>query len=177
MIIMLNGAFGAGKTTTAERLHRSLPDSMIFDPEEIGCMLRKLIPEEVRAVEERTDDFQDLALWRIVTVQIAAELKQHYNKHLIVPMTIYKQLNFDYICYGFKAIDPDCYHFCLTASAETLYKRLTQRGDAIGGWSFQRVETCVRAFESSRFEEKIVTDAMTTEEIIHHILAKTSLSI
>jgi len=176
MIIMINGAFGAGKTTTAERLHRSLPDSMIFDPEEVGYMLRKLFPEEIRKVEERTDDFQDLALWRVVTVQTAAELKRHYIKHLIVPMTIYKQLNFDYIYAGFKSIDPDCYHFCLSASAETLYQRLAQRGDPIGGWSFQRVEKCVQAFESSRFDEKIETDGKTTDEIIHHILAKISFS-
>lgn len=48
MIIMINGAFGSGKTTTARNLQKVVPGSMLFDPEEIGYMLRKLIPEEMR---------------------------------------------------------------------------------------------------------------------------------
>ncbi|GLI84134.1 hypothetical protein ANABIO32_18340 [Rossellomorea marisflavi] len=46
MIIMINGAFGAGKTTLANALCKELPGSMIFDPEEVGYMLRNVIPEE-----------------------------------------------------------------------------------------------------------------------------------
>ncbi|ULO05092.1 hypothetical protein H1230_18435 [Paenibacillus sp. 19GGS1-52] len=69
MIIMINGAFGVGKTTTAQLIQSQIPNSMIFDLEEIGYMLRKTIPEEIRLQEERTDDFQDLELWRILTVR------------------------------------------------------------------------------------------------------------
>lgn len=36
MIIWINGPFGAGKTTLAERLRDRRPKSLIFDPEEIG---------------------------------------------------------------------------------------------------------------------------------------------
>jgi deoxyadenosine/deoxycytidine kinase len=36
MIIMLNGPFGVGKSTVAQRLHDHLPHSMIYDPEIIG---------------------------------------------------------------------------------------------------------------------------------------------
>lgn len=46
MIIMINGSFGSGKTTAANLLLRMLPDSMIFDPEEIGYMLRKIVRED-----------------------------------------------------------------------------------------------------------------------------------
>jgi hypothetical protein len=31
MMIWINGAFGAGKTTLAEELHRRLPDALAFD--------------------------------------------------------------------------------------------------------------------------------------------------
>jgi uridine kinase len=127
VIIMINGAFGAGKTTTAEMLLPLIPNSMIFDPEEVGYMLRKIVAEDIRLEEERTDDFQDLELWRILVVKVANELKQKYNKHLIVPMTIYKHQNFEYIHSGFKNIDKDTYHFCLIASVETLHKRLSER--------------------------------------------------
>jgi deoxyadenosine/deoxycytidine kinase len=38
---MINGAFGSGKTTTAQMLKPLIPNSMIYDPEEVGYMLRK----------------------------------------------------------------------------------------------------------------------------------------
>ncbi|WP_186786035.1 hypothetical protein [Paenibacillus agilis] len=100
MIIMINGAFGSGKTSAANMLQPLIENSMIYDPEEIGYMLRNLIPEDVRKEDERTDDFQDIELWRILTVKTAKEVKQKYNKHLIVPMTIYKEQYFEYIYNG-----------------------------------------------------------------------------
>lgn len=36
MIIMINGAFGVGKTTTAQALNEELANSMIYDPELVG---------------------------------------------------------------------------------------------------------------------------------------------
>jgi adenylylsulfate kinase-like enzyme len=41
MIIWLNGAFGSGKTRTAYELHRRIPQSYIFDPENIGFCIRE----------------------------------------------------------------------------------------------------------------------------------------
>jgi adenylylsulfate kinase-like enzyme len=36
MIVWINGAFGAGKTTTAELVTELLPGAKIFDPEYVG---------------------------------------------------------------------------------------------------------------------------------------------
>ncbi|MCY9696749.1 AAA family ATPase [Paenibacillus alginolyticus] len=174
MIIMINGAFGAGKTTAANELLPFVPNSMIFDPEEIGYMLRKLVTVEDRLVHERTDDFQDLEMWRVLTVKTAAELKSTYNKHLIVPMTIYKRHNFDYIYNGFKRIDKNVFHFCLSATADTLNRRLTKRGDEPGGWQFQQVDKCVAALKDPVFENHISTDDLETEDILRIILKKIS---
>ncbi|WP_238996510.1 hypothetical protein [Paenibacillus pinistramenti] len=57
---MINGAFGSGKTTVANRLIAEIPNCMLFDPEEVGYMLRNVIPENIKRKEERTNDFQDL---------------------------------------------------------------------------------------------------------------------
>lgn len=111
-------------------------------------------------------------MWRILTVNIAKEMKHKYNKHLIVPMTIYKPINYDHIYHGFKDIDEELYHFCLIASEETLRKRLTMRGDIIGGWQFQQIDKCVSAFRSNKFEEHIVTDKLNTDDIIDVILKR-----
>lgn len=175
MIVMINGAFGSGKTTTANRLLPLLPNSMIFDPEEIGYMVRKIIPEEIRFQDERTDDFQDIELWRVLTVKTAMELKRKYNKHLIVPMTLYKTHNFEYIYNGLHSMDKDLFHFCLIASKDTIFERLTTRGDKLGGWTFEQTERCVNALRDNRFQEHIITDQLDTESVIERILARISM--
>ncbi|WP_379134021.1 AAA family ATPase [Paenibacillus sp. sgz500958] len=172
MIVMINGSFGSGKTSAAIKLSQLLPNSMIYDPEEVGYLLRNVIREEDRMDEERTDDFQDLDLWKVLTVKIAKELKDKYNKHLIVPMTIYKTQNFDYIHKGFQDIDANLYHFCLLASVETLHKRMKQRGDTPGGWTFQQLEKCIHHFGDTRFGEHILTDHIETEEVVNTILTR-----
>ena len=44
MIVWINGAFGAGKTTTARELIDLIPNSTLFDPEVIGAALPHLLP-------------------------------------------------------------------------------------------------------------------------------------
>ncbi|MBW2415202.1 MAG: hypothetical protein JRG76_11905 [Deltaproteobacteria bacterium] len=61
MIVLLNGAFGIGKTTVARGLRARMPGSGIFDPEMIGFVLRRL-------PGVRVNDYQDLAAWRLLTV-------------------------------------------------------------------------------------------------------------
>jgi hypothetical protein len=50
-----------------------------------------------------------------------------YDVNLIVPMTIRKPEYFNYIYNGFNRIDKHTYHFCLTASKETIYERLREK--------------------------------------------------
>jgi len=68
MLIWINGAFGAGKTSVARELSRRFPDAMEFDPEQIGFMLRRMI-----AARDRPSDFQDVDLWRELTVRTATD--------------------------------------------------------------------------------------------------------
>lgn len=172
MIIMINGAFGSGKTSAAQMLQPLIPDSMIFDPEEVGYMLRKTISEDVCFENERTDDFQDLELWRILTVKTVLELKSKYKRHLIVPMTIYKADNFDYIFNGLRSIDQDFFHFCLLASEDTIKNRIENRGDTFGTWYQNHTKAGVIAFRDIKFQEHIDTDHLETEDIINIILLK-----
>jgi hypothetical protein len=87
MIIWINGAFGAGKTTTAARLVEAvqeapdLPEAWQFDPEYVGYLLRRFVPVP-------TGDFQDLPLWRELTVQTLSGLDRGYPGIWIVPMTL-----------------------------------------------------------------------------------------
>ncbi|WP_200902481.1 MULTISPECIES: hypothetical protein [Protofrankia] len=63
MICWINGSFGAGKTTFTEELRRRCPDAVVFDPEEVGFMLRDMLPPAP------SGDFQDLPAWRLLVVE------------------------------------------------------------------------------------------------------------
>jgi len=166
MIIMLNGAFGVGKTTISNKLLSEISNSMRFDPEEVGFMLRNIVPDGIKRHEAKTGDFQDLHLWKVLTVQIANVLIAKYQKHLIVPMTIRNPEYFQYIRNGFRSIDNQTYHFCLTASKDTIYERLRKRGEEEGNWCFQQTEKCLKAFKEHNFEEYLDTE----NESIHTVV-------
>ena len=82
MIVWINGAFGGGKTTLAQELHRRLPDALPFDPEYVGAVMVKWAPPAP------SGDFQDIPLWRKMTAQFAIGLAADYSRTLIVPMTV-----------------------------------------------------------------------------------------
>lgn len=173
MIIMINGAFGAGKTTVANELLKKIDNSMLFDPEAVGYMLRHIISEDMKQPEERTDNFQDIAPWKILVVQVAEQLKKYYDKNLIVPMTIFNEGYFQYIKDGFLAIDHETHHFCLRASEATIHERLRKRGEEEGNWCFQQTRKCVDAFNSGKFGKYIETDKMEVNRIVDIILKDT----
>ncbi|WP_432361941.1 AAA family ATPase [Sporosarcina sp. UB5] len=166
MIVMINGAFGVGKTTVANELLSRLDGAMLFDPEVVGFMLRHIIPDEIKLEGEKTGDFQDLKMWKPLTVEVARQLREIYGKDLIVPMTIYNKVYFDEIHRGFLQIDPKVYHFCLTAKKETIHQRLLERGEEEGNWCFQQTDKCLAGFEDDCFEQFIPTDDIGIEEVV-----------
>ncbi|PAV29647.1 tunicamycin resistance protein [Virgibacillus profundi] len=175
MIIMINGAFGVGKTTISNGLLEELENSMIYDPEEVGFMLGNIIPEKVKQIEAGTGDFQDLQLWKELTVKVAKLLITKYKVNLIVPMTIRKPEYFSYIINGFKNIDKQTYHFCLTASKHTIYERLRKRGEEEGNWCYQQTEKCLQSFNEYDFGEYIDTENVSTTVIVDQIVEKINL--
>ncbi|MGG0668377.1 AAA family ATPase [Lederbergia citrisecunda] len=169
MIVMINGAFGVGKTSVANELLNRLEGAMLFDPEEVGFMLRHIISEDVKLEDEKTGDFQDLEMWKPLTVEVARQLRETYGKDLIVPMTIYNKDYFDAIRRGFLQIDPETYHFCLTAKKETIHERLLERGEEKGNWCFMQTDKCLAGFEDACFEKFISTEDAGIEEIAEFI--------
>lgn len=172
MIIMVNGAFGSGKTTTANELLKSIDNSMIFDPEEVGFMLRNIITNDIKHDDEKKNDFQALELWRVLTVKVAEGLKHKYKRNMIIPMTIRNYDYYKYISNGLREIDKNFYHFCLIAKKETIYKRLIERGDKEGGWAFQQTDECIENYSKYDFSDYIDTEEMNVKEVVNLILEK-----
>ncbi|MFJ7667636.1 AAA family ATPase [Lysinibacillus sp. NPDC097195] len=175
MIVMINGAFGVGKTTISNKLLKVIENSMLYDPEEVGYMLRNVLPEEIKRFEAETGDFQDLQLWRELTVEVAKLLISKYNVNLIVPMTIRNPKYFSYIFNGFNNIDGNTYHFCLTASKETIYDRLRERGEVEGDWCFKQTDKCLKAYNDYNFGEYIETENVSVNAIVNTVREKLNL--
>ena len=169
MIIMINGAFGAGKTTVATLLNEQLPNSMIYDPEEVGFLLRN-VTAGVLTPSEMTDDFQDIALWPELVVTVGKRLYQQYGRSLIVPMTITNPTYFTTIRNGLAQVAP-LHHFCLVANATTLQQRLLKRGNVEGTWCFQQIPRCITAFQSDLFAQHVDTNHLVPEQITTRIMA------
>ena len=166
MLIMINGAFGVGKSTTAELLQANLANSMIYDPEQLGFVLKRF------PLIKQPDDFQHFKMWPILTVKIAKYLRKYYRPILIVPMTFAFPAYFKYVKAGFAAFGPALYHFCLTASSETIHARLEARGETTGGWAYQQTERCLAAFRSNEYEKFVDTEKREPSEIVEYILKR-----
>ncbi|SRR5579883_1152080 len=169
MIIFVNGPFGVGKTTVAERLVERVPNSLLFDAEEVGYFLRKIV-----APVERPDDFQHLPMWRTLTVTTARWLQGRYGRTLIMPMTIWRKSYFEEVISGLRAFEPEFYHFCLTATEPTLTGRLRGRGDPpdVLAWCLEQAQHCLAAFQSPDFAIQIATDGKTPDALVEEILAR-----
>lgn len=117
MIIWLNGAFGVGKTATTNELKTLIPDAITFDPEEIGFLLRNLIPVP-------TGDFQDLPSWRRLTIATIAEVVESTSRTVIVPMTLLNEKYAEEIFSGLATRQLDTLHVALHADEDALRERI-----------------------------------------------------
>jgi hypothetical protein len=149
----------------AELLVAALPHALLFDPEVVGAGLRAIVGRI-----DAPDDFQDIPLWRTLTVQTARLLRQSYGRDLIVPMTIARPDYFAEVTDGLRRVDADFHHFCLTARPETLCARLAARGHGPGTWPWRQVARCVAAFEDPRFARHIAVDGASPEDVAAAIL-------
>jgi len=118
MIIWINGAFGGGKTTLAEELHRRLPDALPFDPEYVGYILIKWAPLA------DTGDFQDIPLWRKLVAEFAVGLASDYGRPLIVPMTLVNPSYRDEIFSAISKAGHPLLHVFLDVPAAELRRRI-----------------------------------------------------
>lgn len=124
MIVWINGAFGAGKTTTARELIDLIPNSTLFDPEVIGGGLTKLLPPKHLA---EVGDFQDLPIWRRLVVDTAAAMLAELGGVLVVPMTLLRQEYRDEIFGGLASRRIEVRHVLLAPAETILRERIAGR--------------------------------------------------
>ena len=145
MILFLNGAFGIGKTTVARALVDRLPRAVLFDPEPLGVALQRLC---------RVDDFQDLAVWRRLTVLLIRCVRV-FRSNVVVPMAFSNVAYLDELRERVSRFEPDVLHFCLVAPFDVVRERLRTRGANAGEWELRRARECCDAHGDPCFAMQI----------------------
>lgn len=167
MILFINGPFGVGKTSVARSLVEKIPDAMLYNPEVIGSALRRL-PWPM----EKTEDFQDSALWRRLVVAVSRVLRAASARTLVIPMTVWRRDYFDPIVAGLSRVDPDLACFRLTASKSELVRRIESDFEDPGayGWRTSHLEVSLAASLDPAFGAEVHTDGLTPAEVAGRIL-------
>ncbi|MER7515455.1 NUDIX domain-containing protein [Streptomyces sp. NPDC126499] len=129
MIVWINGAFGAGKSSTARELVDLIPNSTLYDPELTGGAIGRMLPRKRLA---EVTDFQDLPIWRRMVVDTAAALLAEMGGVLVVPMTLLRQEYRDEIFGGLAARRIEVRHVVLTPDETILRGRIDSRAAFAG---------------------------------------------
>jgi len=166
MIVFINGTFGVGKTTLAERLVKAMPKSILFDPEGIGTAVQNILEPF-----EKHDDFQHYPEWRKLTIETARQIIKRHKRDLVIPMTIWRSEYFTEVTDGLKKLDPDFRHFSLLASIDIVYDRLQARGIKKGSWAHKQAVKAVPALELPLFAEHVRTDRISANKVGDYILS------
>ena len=165
MIVWLNGAFGAGKTTTARLLARRLPQARIFDTEYVGYMLRHVLTEPV-------ENFQDNPPWRTLSVRTAVEVLNHVGGTLVIPQTVLNESYAREIFDGFAAEGVKVHHFVLNVEQDELIRRITEDQEEAGAkqWRLDHVERYQAALPwLSEAGTVVDTTALPPQKVVERI--------
>ncbi|MER6976797.1 AAA family ATPase [Streptomyces carpinensis] len=174
MIVWVNGAFGSGKTTLVEELRLRWPAALVFDPEMVGFVLRKV-------VEVPTGDFQDLRQWRRQVVNMAAGLVEEYQRPVLVPMTLTNPVYLDEIFSALKEADIPVHHFFLKVPEDVLVERIDGRSftpddpakdEQVRAWCKSKIASCMAAVDALPQQTALLDGRLTPQELADAVLAR-----
>ena len=176
MIVLLNGAFGIGKTMVGRALVARLPDSLLFDPEKIGLVLQYGRRLTGRAMV----DFQDLPSWRRLTV-LGLQTARKFRSNIVVPMAFSNASYLSEIRQGISRFESQVFHFCLVAAVEEVHARLRERGSdpnqRDGAWQYRRATECCAVHGQRIFAEQVSAVGRGPEEIAQELFDSINKSV
>ena len=171
MLVIINGAFGVGKTTAVGILRQRLQRSTVLDPERIGYVLHRL-PGFFPFSTRRLDDYQDSVFWRSMTVWLASRQARRRGI-VLLPMCFVNLGYLNEIRSGVESRGCAVHHLCLTASADTIFSRLSRRGvvpdSDDGRWVYPRALKACSLHIRPEFAAQIPTDDHTPDEVADEI--------
>ncbi|MFD8481703.1 NUDIX domain-containing protein [Kitasatospora sp. NPDC059673] len=172
MIVWVNGAFGAGKTSACRELTGLLPGSVLFEPDTVGTLLRATLPPGRLA---EVADPQELPAWRRLVAETAAALAGEATGPVLVPMTLLSQQHRDEIFGSLAGRGLPVHHVVLDPVETILRARIATRQDVLGdAGSRQRSREALPAYLVARgwlagdarmIDNGVLTPRQTAERI------------
>lgn len=135
VIIWLNGPFGAGKTTVANRLLAIEPALLLFDTEGIGYLLQSAL-----GGRKPVADFQDWSAWRRLVVSTLGALSDETSADLLVPQTVIVKQYWTEILGGLRSTGHVVLPFTLDVDPHEHERRISSDTLEVpaAGWRRQR---------------------------------------
>ena len=127
MIVWVNGAYGAGKTSACRELTGLLPGSVLFEPDAVEALLRATLPPGRLA---EVTDLPELPAWRRLVTETAAALADETAGPVLVPVTLLRQEHRDEIFGSLAARGRAVHHVVLDPVETILRARIATREDA-----------------------------------------------
>ena len=165
-IYWLNGAYGIGKSTVAERLAKRLGKAHIFDAEEVGNAIRDNYPEDAR----HSVIFEDYPLWRETNYKLLLDIYRKYDDDIIVPMTLLREVSYVDIIKKLEDAGTMVKYVFLDGDRETVHDRILARGEAEDCWCMRNIELCLDAQNKDRHAVHIDAASHSPDEIVQLIL-------
>lgn len=166
MIIWLNGTFGVGKTSTADRLAGLVPGGRVFDPETVGSMLRANLADRPVA------DFQDWPAWPPLVAAALVEISRMTGEHVIAAQTVLKREYLDQVLVPLRVAGLEVFHVLLDADEAVLRSRI-EGSDEASIWRLDHLdEYCAaRPWMVETADLVVDTAATTPPQIARKIFA------
>jgi predicted kinase len=166
VIIWLNGTFGVGKTSTADRLAALIPDGRVFDPETVGAMLR------ANLADRPVSDFQDWPAWPPLVAAALIEITRMTGQNVIAPQTVLKREHLDQVLVPLRVAGLEVFQVLLDADEAVLRSRIEGSDEAMA-WQLDHLDEykAARSWMAEMADLVVDTVASTPPQIARRILA------
>jgi hypothetical protein len=166
VIIWLNGTFGVGKSSTADRLSALIPSARVFDPETVGAMLRANLADRPVA------DFQDWPAWPPLVAASLVEIVKMTGQNVITPQTVLKREHLDQVLVPLRVAGLEVLHVVLDADEAVLRSRI-EGADEAQAWRLDHLDEykSARSWMVETADLVVDTAASTPPQIARRILA------
>jgi hypothetical protein len=166
VIIWLNGTFGVGKTSTADRLAALIPDGRVFDPETVGAMLRANLADRPVA------DFQDWPAWPPLVAAALIEITRMTGQNVIAAQTVLKREHLDQVLVPLRVAGLEVFQVLLDADEAVLRSRIEGSDEAMA-WRLDHLDEykAARSWMAEMADLVVDTVASTPPQIARRILA------
>ena len=168
MIIWISGPYGVGKSTLAQFMAERMPDTLVFDAEEVGNAVRGNYPDCPKGFI-----FEDYPLWGEFCCKLLKDIHETYRKNILVPMTLVRRESYR-IIRKLRRAGIRTELVILEASHQTVHDRILSRGEEEGCWCMENIELS-RAGTHAFAGLHIETDGRTVEELYRTVCARCKL--